>query len=34
VLPLLTETVPIAEAARAFALAVDRKRAIKVHLGF
>jgi L-idonate 5-dehydrogenase len=34
VLPLLTETVPIAEAARAFALASDRNRAIKVHLGF
>jgi len=34
VLPLLTETVPIAEAARAFALASDRTRAIKVHLGF
>jgi len=34
VLPLLTETVPIAEAARAFALATDRTRAIKVHLGF
>lgn len=34
VLPLLTETVPIADAARAFALASDRTRAIKVHLGF
>ena len=34
VLPLLTETVPIAEAARAFALATDRTRAIKVQLGF
>jgi L-idonate 5-dehydrogenase len=34
VLPLLTETVPIAEADRAFALASDRTRAIKVHLGF
>jgi L-idonate 5-dehydrogenase len=34
VLPLLTETVPIEEAARAFALASDRNRAIKVHLGF
>ena len=34
VLPLLTETVPIAEASRAFALATDRTRAIKVHLDF
>lgn len=34
VLPLLTETVPIEEASRAFTLAADRTRAIKVHLGF
>jgi L-idonate 5-dehydrogenase len=32
--PLLTETVPLAEAERAFALASDRTRAMKVQLAF
>jgi L-idonate 5-dehydrogenase len=34
VAPLLTETVPLAEAERAFALASDRSRAMKVQLAF
>jgi L-idonate 5-dehydrogenase len=34
VTPLLTEVVPMAEAARAFALASDRSRAMKVQLAF
>ena len=34
VAPLLTEVVPLAEAARAFELAGDRGRAMKVQIGF
>jgi L-idonate 5-dehydrogenase len=34
VMPLLTETIPLAQAHEAFALAADRKRAMKVQLAF
>jgi L-idonate 5-dehydrogenase len=34
VMPLLTETIPLAQAREAFALAADRKRAMKVQLAF
>jgi hypothetical protein len=34
VAPLLTETIPLDQAARAFALAADRGRAMKVQLAF
>ena len=34
VAPLLTEIVPLAEADRAFELAIDRRRAMKVQLAF
>jgi L-idonate 5-dehydrogenase len=34
VMPLLTETIPLARAREAFALAADRKRAMKVQLAF
>jgi len=32
--PMLTEVVPVAEAERAFALASDRRRAMKVQIAF
>jgi L-idonate 5-dehydrogenase len=32
--PLLTEVVPLADAVRAFELATDRSRAMKVQIGF
>ena len=34
VMPLLTETIPLAQANEAFALAADRSRAMKVQLAF
>ena len=34
VMPLLTETIPLARANEAFALAADRSRAMKVQLAF
>jgi L-idonate 5-dehydrogenase len=34
VMPLLTETIPLAQANDAFALAADRSRAMKVQLAF
>jgi L-idonate 5-dehydrogenase len=34
VMPLLTETVPLAKVREAFELAADRKRAMKVQLAF